>query len=120
MSIKLDYNSGSYNDSSEDDSMNTPKKGGAPAKVTKAIYDKLGIVKEEESSVTPTKPRTPHARVRVKKENDDIKHHYSSSEFLDETPKLIKLTSIHKRGKEPKQKSLRDMRYKVPTQSLGV
>ena len=48
-SIKLDYNSGSYNDSSEDDSMTTPKKGGPPAKVTKAIYDKLGIVKEEES-----------------------------------------------------------------------
>jgi len=32
--------------------MNTPRRGGAP-KVTKPIYDKLGIVKEEEMAVSP-------------------------------------------------------------------
>ena len=77
-------------------------------------------MKEEESTITPTKQRTPRARVRVVKDNNDIKHHYSSSDFVDETPKLIQLTSIHKRGKGPKQRSPREIRSKVPTQSLGV
>ena len=100
--------------------MTTPKKGGAPTKVTKAIYDKLGIVKEEDTAVTPSKQKTPRAIGKIVKDNKDIKHHYSSTEFLDETPKLMQLTSISKRGKEAKPRSPRDIRQKVPTQSLGV
>jgi len=33
--------------------LNTPNRGTGAPKVTKAIYDKLGIVKEEEMPVSP-------------------------------------------------------------------
>ena len=44
-SIQLEYTSASQNESSEED---TPSRGAGATKVTKAIYDKLSIVKEEE------------------------------------------------------------------------
>ena len=60
--------------------MNTPSRGAGP-KVTKAIYDKLGIVKEEEVP-TPQKQRTP--KPQKVKNNKDIIQHVSSKEVIDE------------------------------------
>jgi len=63
------------NDSSEEDSMVTPKRGGGP-KVTRAIYDKLGVVREEDGG-TPKKQMSPQAKARGKANNNqDLKHHY--------------------------------------------